>query len=584
MRKLFFILLIFSASFVGAYQIKSFDDYIKINEDASVLITENIKVDFDGESKHGIYRDIIYKYKTKYGNKYKLRIKVISVTDGNGRNRKYKVSRRGKYIHIRIGDARRYVTGVQNYVITYKVVRAIKFFDNHDELWWEVTGHNWEVPIHSASATVILPEQTDLDKVDGKCYTGIWGSNAQDCQWTLIPNGLQFVSGYLNPREGLSIVVGIPKGILHKPSAVQSFIWFIMDNWLWILCFPIPFIVGIWLLRKWYRTGRDPMRGTSIMVRYEPPEDLTPAEMGTVIDEKADISDITATIVDLAVRRYLKIVEVETKKLLFFKNKDYALVLLKDYQNADDLNSFEKKFLDYLFDVGEDNGKSPADIGVPNGIKLIFVSTLKNNFYTKLQSLKSKLYSTLVKRKYFPQNPETVKSKYYGIGIFFFIIGIAGSVVLSNWTVLWAGLPSAILFFIFAPMMPRKTRKGAAAAIHAKGFEEFVRRAEKDRIERLAKDDPTIFERLLPYAMVLGCADEWAEKFKDIFKEPPDWYVGTNSLTTYAFIDSLGSAMQSMNGAVISRPRGSTAAGGGSGFSGGGFSGGGFGGGGGGAW
>ncbi|MCD6594833.1 DUF2207 domain-containing protein [bacterium] len=584
MKKILFALIILSTSIIWAYHIKSFDDQITINADASVLITENIKVDFDGESRHGIYRDIIYKYKTKYGNKYKLRIEIIDITDGNGRNRKYKVSKQGKNIHIRIGNSNKYVKGIQNYVITYKVLRATKFFDNHDELWWEVTGHNWEVPIHSTSVTVILPEKTDLDKVDGKCYTGKWGADAHDCQWTPTSNGLQFISGYLNPLEGLSIVVGIPKGIIGKPSAAQSFIWFIKDNWLWILCFPLPFIVFILLFTKWLRNGRDPMRGVSIMVRYEPPEDLTPAEMGTVIDERADISDITATIVDLAVRKYLKIVEVETKKLLFLKNRDYALVLLKNYEDADDLNSFEKKFLDYIFEVGENKDKTLEALGVPDGIKSIFISTLKNKFYSKLQLLKSKLYFTLVKRKYFPQNPEKVKSKYFGIGLFIIILGFVGSFVISNWAFLWAGIPSGILFFIFAPMMPRKTRKGAAAAIHAKGFEEFVRRAEKDRIKRLAKDDPTVFERLLPYAMVLGCADEWTEKFKDIFDQPPDWYVSQRPLTTYGFMSNLGSAMNSMNGAVTSHPRGSTASGGGSGFSGGGFSGGGFGGGGGGAW
>ena len=325
------------------------------------------------------------------------------------------------------------------------------------------------------------------------------------------------------------------------------------------------------------------MKNTSVMVRYNPPEEVTPAEMGTIMDERADISDITSTIVDLAVRGYLKIVEIESKKLLFLKDRDYALVLLKDYKSSEDINSFEKNFLDALFSVGSNKETSAESLGIPEGKQVILISTLKNKFYTRLKSLQSQLYTTLVKKKYFPQNPETVRGTYGAVGLMLLIVGIVGIILLHRWSILWGGIGSAISFFIFAPIMPRKTKKGAALTLHAKGFEEFVRRAEKDRIERLAKDDPTVFERLLPYAMVLGCADEWTEKFKDIFDQPPSWYVSSRPMTTYMFINSLGNALNSMNGAVSSRPRGSGASGGGSGFSGG-FSGGGFGGGGGGAW
>ena len=117
------------------------------------------------------------------------------------------------------------------------------------------------------------------------------------------------------------------------------------------------------------------------MVRYKPPEDLNPAELGTLLDESADPSDITAAIVDLAVRGYLKIVERESQKMLLFKKKDYALVLLKDYENASDLNEFERELLKDLFLAGDDLKYTPASLGVPEGKKLVFVSTLKRKFY-----------------------------------------------------------------------------------------------------------------------------------------------------------------------------------------------------------
>ncbi len=592
MKKGIFVILLvlLCASLSWGYYVKDFNSTVTVFTNARIKVVERIVVDFEDELHHGIYRDITYKFKTKHGNKYNIRLKIASVTNGSGAPRKYKMMKHGKDIRVRIGNPNRTISGVQEYVITYFVDRAITFFDDHDELWWEVTGLKWECPIQSASATVMLPSKTDLDKVDATCYTGKYGSTAQDCQWTLVPGGVAFKSGYIASGEGLSVVVGIPKNIIKKPSSLASIMWFLKDNWIWILCFPIPFIVFLFLFLKWFRYGRDPMHGTSIMVRYEPPEDLSPAEMGTVVDEKADISDITATIVDLAVRGFLKLVETKTEKLLFFKKTDYAIVRLPKYfEDSGKLSAFEQRFINNLFSVGEDLGKTPADLGVPEGKDLIFISTLKDKFYTKLQNLKKTLYSNLTKRGYFPQNPETVRGKYSGIGVvliflgFFIPIFLSAFLFSSGWAIAWAFIPSGILYYLFAPIMPRKTRKGAAAAIHTKGFEEFVRRAEKDRIKKLAHDDPTIFERLLPYAMVLGCADEWVEKFKDIFKEQPDWFVGPQPLMGYLFIDSLGRAMNSMGNSISSRPRSSGASGGGSGFSGG-FSGGGFGGGGGGAW
>ncbi len=562
------------------YYIESFEVRIRIYDDATIRVEERIAVDFDGEAKHGIYRDITYKYTTASGNRYNLRLRVESVTDGLGKARKYKVFRHGRDLRVRIGDPKRYVSGRQVYVIRYFVKRAVKFFEDHDELWWEVTGHRWECPIHSASVLVQLPPETDLDRVRAKCFTGRYGSREQDCQYTVTADGVEFVTGYISPGEGLSVVVGVPKGVIKPPSTIAELGWFLADNWLWVLCFPVPFLVFALLLRKWYVAGRDPIRGAPIMVRYHPPEELLPAEMGTVMDERADISDITATIVDLAVKGFLKIVETKSEKLLFFTSKDYALVLLKDIDRSD-LSEFEKKLLRGLFEVGSNKGLSPADIGVPEGKELIFVSTLKEKFYRNLAGLQSKLYRDLSARGYFPRRPDKVRSFYLQLGVVFFIVGVALTVLSKSFAFLWAGLPSAILFFFFAPIMPRKTKKGVAAMLHAKGFEEFVRRAERDRIKRLAKDDPTVFERLLPYAMVLGCADEWVEKFEGIFEKPPDWYVGTSPMNTVVFVDSLGRAVGAIGRSMSSRPRGASS--GGSGFSGG-FSGGGFGGGGGGAW
>lgn len=592
------IWVILTVSILWGYYIKDFNDEITIHPDGTLTITEKITADFESELRHGIYRDIIYKYKvpSKWGTyKRRLSIKILSVTDEHGNNYKYKTIRRGRYLRIRIGDPDKYVSGVMTYVIKYSVYGALNEFENSFELWWEITGHEWSVSIQRASATFYLPENVDIENVMAVCFTGNYGSTASDCEHTKDPaaKAVHFISGYLKPKQGFSAAVSIPKiGTDGKPtirlSRTKAILWFITTNFwqllIMLIFIPLPAITGIWLFIKWFKHGRDPLKGQPIMVRYKPPDDVNPAELGTIIDEKADPQDISASIIDLAVRGYLKIVEQEGKGKLFFKSKDYALVLMKNYDNASDLNEFEKKLLKYLFLAGNDAGKSPKDVGVPEGKDLIMVSTLKDKFYKYFNLLKGILYKSLVKRGYFPHNPESVRSAYGATGIIMMAMGIFLAAFLHSWVLLWGLVVSGVLFVFFANFMPRKTRKGAAMANYARGLEEFIRRAEQDRIKRLAQEDPTIFDRILPYAMVLRCADEWVEKFKGIFDEPPDWYHGTGRMSFIGFAHGIGDATTVMSHTVSSSPRGS-AAGGGSAFSGGGgFSGGGFGGGGGGAW
>ncbi|MCD6532083.1 DUF2207 domain-containing protein, partial [bacterium] len=148
--RIIFVLCVLVSSVVWGYYIKDFSDDIVIDRDGTITVTERITVDFEEEMRHGIYREIITKYTVKKGilkYKYFLQTKLLSVTDGEGSPLKYKLSHRGIYWKIRIGDPDKYVTGVQTYVIKYSVYGAINEFEDHFELWWEVTGHEWEVPI-----------------------------------------------------------------------------------------------------------------------------------------------------------------------------------------------------------------------------------------------------------------------------------------------------------------------------------------------------------------------------------------------------------------------------------------------------
>jgi uncharacterized membrane protein len=310
---------------------------------------------------------------------------------------------------------------------------------------------------------------------------------------------------------------------------------------------------------------------------YEPPkfenQPLTPAEVGTLIDEKLDPRDITSTIVGLAVKGYIKIEEMKKEGILFDK-KDYYLRKVKGPDS--NVSPFERELMERL---------------LPGGSVGIHVSDLKNRFYIHLPGLKKALYGELTRKKYFLSSPEKVRNSYMAAGIVVWIFAILAFLfLLPNSAVrsFIAGILTGIPVFAFAKVMPVKTRAGASAYMDILGFQEFMNRAEKDRLERMG--DMNLFSKFLPYAIALDVADNWAKAFEGIYQDPPDWYVspiGFRTFSPYAFTHSLNSVTSDLSSAMFSAPRGSgMGAGSGSGgFSGGGgSSGGGFGGGGGGSW
>lgn len=543
-----------------AEEIRDLHVEIFMSRDGSISVEENINYDFGYELRHGIYREIPYKYQVDEFRNYNLRMDVNKVTDFRGNPYNYEVNRSGGRVNIKIGDADKEITGVHGYRIQYVVQRAIVYFEDHDELYWNVTGNEWRIPIRGASAKVYFDGEIPKG-VRAACYTGVFGSREKDCSFNITSYGVEFnVLRSFSPGEGLTIVVGLPKGILKEPSSLQKALWFISDNWF----FTLPFLTLFILSYVWHTRGRDPEGRGVVAVKYEPPKDLTPAEAGTLMDERADILDITSTVIDLAVRGYIKIEEVESTKFVFFSDRDYKLIKLKEpLENT--FKAHERRVLSGIF-VG--------------GKKEVMVSDLRNKFYTHLPDIRKALYNELVSNRYFLTSPERIRSifKWVGIGI-----TVAAMFLIPHWGIKLSVAASGLFILIFSRFMPRKTKKGALIREEIMGFREFIERAERDRIERLAKDDPTLFDRVLPYALVFGLGDTWAEAFRDMYRQPPSWYDSpryTHSFSPNIFVNDLGRGLSVMNSSFASAPRKS----GGSGFSGGGSSGGGFGGGGGGSW
>ncbi len=593
-----FLFLLFLATFcfnfksVATEKISSYVVNIEILEDSSFLVKEKITYDFGSARKRGIFRDIPLNYKrqlsTKWGEvdtNFGIRVNVESVKNSYGKAYNYKLMNFSQGKRIRIGHPSVFVSGVKNYIITYRVKRAINRFKERDEFYWNVIGHNWSVPIYNVEASLTWPKGVLVR--EAKNYVGYLRSSKS-------VNNANFLSGSgydlslksLSPGEGLTVGLSFPKGKLKEPSKLQKLIWFISDNVGYVLFFPIPLLIGLLFSYIHRKKGKDPYHPDTIQVRYSPPQDLNPAEVGTLEDETVDTSDIVATVLDLASRGYLKIKEMPSSSWLFLSDKNYKFIKRKPFINDNNLSEFEVSFLEALFSSKDS----------------ILLSDLKNSFYVHLGGLTSKLYKALIDKKIFNENPQTVRFKYlfgsaFLIGVLhllmvFFLVFNQTPQPFVMLSVLFSVIMSIVIASYYSKKMPKKTRKGVKSYYEILGFKEFIIRVEKSKIKTLIDEDPEVFGRLLPYAIVLGCADEWAEKFEGLITEPLSWYEGADLgsnihlFSSREFVNSMGQGINTMANTFASSPQAQGGAGGGGGFSsgGGGFSGGGFGGGGGGSW
>ncbi len=554
-----------------AWEIASFEVNITIHEDATAAITETIGADFTGEHRHGLYRDIPIHYTDRAGQHFVIRLRVRDVVNEQDVPWPYRLESHERYVRVRIGEADTTVTGRQTYRIRYDVARgAVRFFPNHDECYWNLTGNEWAVPIQQASARIELPET--VSDVRALAYVGVYGSTER-LEPSPSPHERIVIlepSRALRPYEGVTAVIGWAKGSVHPPSTLRVIGWWLSDNWV----YGIPLVVFVGMLWLWNAKGRDPHLHRSPVVQYEPPDDLCPAEAGTLWDQRVDVRDVTSSIVDLAVRGYLRIEPIETGHVKIPRVADYHLVNLKSWIGDATLKPFEQELLKGLF-------KTP--------LTTVELSDLEQQFYSAFLDIRDDIYRGLVARGYFDSHPDTVRAHYmaWSVGVgFSFCWGLTMTAGWHQGSVAAAWIASAMstaIIFLFGFVMPRRTLNGAQVMDRLAGFIEFLRRADADRIRRI--NDPSLFERGLPYAMAFGLVDRWAKAFEGLAMAAPAWYGGQwDTFSVRGFGRELNHTMSSMGQSLTATPR-SSSSWGGSGFGGGGgFSGGGGGGGGGGAW
>ena len=569
----------------------SFTVDITIESSGDLLITETIVQEFGATPRHGIFRYIPnrLRYDDRYDRVYPIDLLEVTAAPPGTPDDVETKDEEGNFV-IRIGDPDTTITGRHTYTITYRVEGAMNGFPDHDELYWNAIGDQWEQSIGEMRVRVEGPAA--ITKV--ACFQGWYGST-NPCTIARIRGGVgQFAQSNLGSYNAMTVVTALPPGSVENTDPILD------ERWSFSRAFTADagtvggasalgafVVVGFgWLM--WRRARDLRFRGSQIdqvmggpadsevqavplfekgegPVEFAPPENLRPGQVGTLIDEEANTLDVTATIIDLAVRGFLRIEEIEKK--WFLGKPDWKLYRIE--KPTDELLGYERKLLDGLFETGDE----------------VLLSELKKTFAERLQKVKDALYNDVVSHKWFLKRPDRVRQTWTGIGVAALILGITSLILLMVFThAALLGLPlllGGLLMIAGAHLMPRRTARGTAMTRRVNGFRRVVETAD----EHIAKwaEQENVFTKYLAYAVVFGVTEKWAKAFEGLGQaanENLSWYVSTRPFVYHEFADSIGSFAVTTSGTISSTPAGS----GGSGFGGGGFSGGGGGGGGGGSW
>lgn len=567
------ILLIGFALWVACHgaaeeQIRSFDVRIDVEQDGDILVTETITVNVEGRDiRRGIFRDLPAYYADPEGpGKLPYRYTILGVRK-DGRREPHTRDIIGNAMQIRIGDPDVYLEHrVHEYQIRYHVRNEIRYGDSADELYWNATGHYWNFPINSARVEVRLPAGAGI--IDTNAYTGSLGSTGRDYVYQREGETHVFqTTGPLARREGLTVSLTVPKGVIDPPSLTdKGWLWWARNGAMTALVASFLGLFGFYM-RSFDRVGRDPVRGP-VFPQYEPPEGYSPAAAHHIYYRSFRSHDaLIATLMLLAGKGFMRIdVDPADKKKTVLERREGA----------------------GGFDV-------PADAS--DLFNRLFASRDRIQLGEKYDSAFTKAYT-----KFRKAISSSYGNPYFKWNLGYVLIGgvlsIAAVIFAIHQASYWSGWHTLVvvglvaLNGLFMYLMPAPTRKGQDVHTHLAGFRLYMEKAEKlqlNAVEVGSEAPPPMtverYERFLPYAVALGVEKPWTEHFERLIPEAAqDYSPGWTNMNARTF-GSMGGMTKTMvsgmsSGVASAMPQSS----GSSGSGGGGFSGGGGGGGGGGGW
>jgi hypothetical protein len=512
-------LFVLIPSFVIAAEeyIESFEAQIELSQDGSFSVVETITYVFPDE-RHGVIRDIPIRVSEPSSIWFKERYIDVTLNDVlmDGERVRYETGGDGKALELKIGNPDETISGSHTYTIAYTVVGGILFPQfGGAELYWNVTGNGWEVPMRSVTARV-----SSLDPIltrERACYRGRERALGSCDRIEEIDGQITFRASNLGPGEGLTIAQAVDRSKIAR-NELERF----KPVALWIFSL-VAWFLGLGVAVYRYKTAYDTDR--PLIPQYEPYPGTKPMYSGLLIDGRLDPHDISACIVYLAEQGYLKIRRTESKVLFFFEVDDYEIELLKEFNESE--GEFEKSILSLLFEHGAVPGtKVTLDI-----LKQDLMRQKKNYFI--LKKLKSDLEQDLEKSGFFQSFPSVLIPK-LGTHSVVKIVGVIVSIALIYSLLPQTGLMREILLFgsllILSFGYRRRTTKGHEALDHLKGFREFLSVTDTERFEfhNAPKKNPEQFMKYLPYAIAFGVEEKWAKVFSGIAIPNPTWYNGAS--------------------------------------------------------
>lgn len=627
------LLLVLVPAAMAKERILNYQSDIEVFADGSMQVTETIRVRAEQqEIKRGIYRDFPTDYQDHFGNRYRVGFEMVAARrDGHSENWHSKTQ--GNGVRVYLGDKNIYLDkGDYTYAITYRTSRQLGFFDDHDELYWNVTGNHWSLPIDSVSARVTLPQGLRAEQLKPEAYTGPFGAKGQDYSTSVDYDGtVHFeTTRSLSRGEGLTIVVSWPKGYVHEPTRREEINVLLRDNQSWlILLIGFSVLIAYYLL-AWVMVGRDPEAGV-VITRYEPPVGLSPGSSRYVDRMGYDHKTFAAALVNLAVKGLVEIKE---------EGKEYTLTRTR--LSPTDLAAGEKAILKHLF-----HGLKGTSITLKQSKHETIRKALKAHEAAlgrnceKLYFLRNRgwllpgiLFSVLVYGGVvygLPNVEQKMTGLFLSVWLTFWTFGVVslgkkvwrawhslrspldtvGAVLITCFSLPFLGAEVAVIWILgsqvsvtipvllisaiivnllFHHLLKAPTRAGRRLLDELEGFRQFLEVAEREEMNfrNPPEKTPELFERFLPYALALGVEQHWMERFAGLFVRleergehyQPLWYHGHNwQLQNLGnFSNSLGSSLGSALSSSSAAPGSSSGSGGG------GSSGGGGGGGGGGGW
>ncbi len=594
-----------------------FHSDILIDTLGKIRVSEHIKVFSNGdEIKRGIVRRIPIYRKDKYGKKRKVDITVFSVLC-NEKEENYRVENSDGNKEIYVGNKDVFLeSGIYDYVITYESSGQIGFFDDFDELYWNVTGNEWDFPIEKASAAIILPEE--VHSMNTACYTGVSGSTQTDCSVEVKDSLVTFTANSsLAIKEGFTVAVSFTPHIIRRPPppSKAELIW--DDYKEHISAFLSLLLMGIFCFFTWLKVGKDPEKPV-VVPTFNPPHDWSPAIVRYLYKKKYDDKIFTATLVGMAVKKALCIQD---------EGKKYQL---KATDNKENLTDEEKEIYNILFSKSQTLAVSDKNYSKFSKVSSKLTKSLQSKWNIKdyfhanikyavfaaiIASVLLILYGIIAKAGSIIMLMFSIpfvvigvvcivagiKEKTGGVvarifmimfGIMFAVPVFFGQVIVSFYDSWINGLFTTLMLTgtgLYIYLIKAPTELGAKTASELEGFKMYLQTAEEHRLNILTPPEktPELFEKLLPYAIALDVENDWSRKFDDVLQLAnyvPEWYTGNNPITisgmSHSFTSSVSSAGVNPSSSSSSSSGGSWS----SGNSGGGSSGGGGGGGGGGGW